>query len=98
LGQPPGQPVVEPRDAAAQKAVDILHNVFNGYLQPASIGDLPDPVAGVAGLPAARASGRGKSNAVSAVCCRAPGRGESRELKALPTFLQVHVRDGEHQG
>src|SRR3954447_1524384 len=37
---------------AAQEAVDVLHDVFDGYQQPASVGDLPDPVAGaLGGLP-----------------------------------------------
>src|SRR5437763_13747532 len=44
-----GVSVTEVPRPAAQEAVDILHDLLDGYQQPAPVGDLPDPVAGVLG-------------------------------------------------
>jgi hypothetical protein len=47
-GEETGWPLQNARPAA-QEAVDVLHDIVNSYRQPAPVGDLPDPVAGVLG-------------------------------------------------
>src|SRR5947209_115962 len=42
-----GVSVSEVARPAAQEAVDVLHDVVNGYEQPASVRDLTGPVAGM---------------------------------------------------
>jgi hypothetical protein len=44
-----GVPIAEVARPAAQEAVDVLHDIVNSYQQPAPVGDLPDPVAGLLG-------------------------------------------------
>src|SRR5436309_6445474 len=79
-----GVSVPEVPRPAAQEPVEVLHDIFDRFAEPATVRELTDPIAGRASSPAVRASGRGTSDASKRACCRAPSGDGSRESPAPP--------------